>query len=272
MSHTALQRTIVRLLFDPAFVARLAADPEAALAGAGLEPRERRWLAEADPRAFGVDGYRRTRTLRALLEEHAATAALVCADAGAVRALERFFSDDAFHAAIAERRSLAGAFGAWLLGLARTPEARAVGRLEALVARVRRGTPRPWPEGAALRVPPTVGSEALPAGAVAAWQAVVTPLRQAEDGPVAALLAPSRAPARARVDERETVCVLAVATGGDVALSDVSEPLHDLLRIVGDGAPEADALAHLAAEGLDAVEAAELVSELVGDGLLERRP
>jgi len=70
MSHIALQHVIVRMLYDPAFVQRVYADPHVATADCDVCDDERAWLVRADRRAWSVDPYRRARSLTGLLEEY----------------------------------------------------------------------------------------------------------------------------------------------------------------------------------------------------------
>ena len=61
MSYHQLQRVVVRMLYDPAFVAQIFADATTALRDEDLTDQERRWLVEVDRRAYAVDPLRRTR-------------------------------------------------------------------------------------------------------------------------------------------------------------------------------------------------------------------
>ncbi len=98
MSYTALQRVVVRMLFDPPFIARVYADPERALTGVDLSPAERRWLVTPDRRAYGVDVYRRSRALAELLREFPVSAALIIRAGLGIARLDPYFSTAGFHA------------------------------------------------------------------------------------------------------------------------------------------------------------------------------
>jgi hypothetical protein len=111
MSHQALQRVLVRLLYDPVFAEAVALAPDSALADVPLSQAERGWLAAADPRPFRLDPLRRTRTLRALLDEYPAALALALA-APTRLDVDAFFSSPEFHTAIQDRHALAPRFGA----------------------------------------------------------------------------------------------------------------------------------------------------------------
>ncbi len=75
MSHVAVQRVIVRMLYDAAFAERVYDDPGSALAGVDLTDAETAWLTASDPRAWRVDPLRRARTLKALLDEFSVSGA-----------------------------------------------------------------------------------------------------------------------------------------------------------------------------------------------------
>lgn len=149
MSHRTLRRVVVRLLHDPTLVARVAADPDGALAGLDLTAAERGWLAAVPPNAWRTDPDRPRRVLAALRDEYPASLALSPAQ------VDGFFASAAFHRAVDERGSLAIAFGDHLIDAA-DPRLDAVARLERAMASVRRAPrhPQPSPTGR-LRLSPT---------------------------------------------------------------------------------------------------------------------
>ncbi|HMY75348.1 MAG TPA: hypothetical protein PLQ88_26245, partial [Blastocatellia bacterium] len=69
MSHHTLQKLVVRMLFDEAFVEEVYAEPSRALAGLELTDAERGQLLAVDRRAWRHDPLRRKRTLQTLAEE-----------------------------------------------------------------------------------------------------------------------------------------------------------------------------------------------------------
>ncbi|HVO30136.1 MAG TPA: hypothetical protein VMV18_05355, partial [bacterium] len=113
MSTTALQRVMVRMLYDPAFRERVYAS-DAPLAGLDLPARAHAWLVRPDRRAWATDSHRRARTLTALLGELPLASAVAASTRGAASALDEFFSSEIFHRGIQEGLSLAGMFAAWL--------------------------------------------------------------------------------------------------------------------------------------------------------------
>lgn len=247
----ALQRVIVRMLYDPAFVEKIytgAPLPE-------LDPRSRALLLAVDRRAWGTDPLRRSRTLTALLEEFPVSAALV-----GVGRLDPFFSSPIFHRAIQARQRLALAFGAWLL-----PLAGPVSALETAVAAARRDPlARAVPEGCLARAP-GVRCVRVPGGTLARYEHV-----RARLGP-----RPLEALARPRLEigplpplDGEEILLLQRDIRGEVGVSLVGEELADLLDFVATPRPRAAVLAEARRLGAEAGEEDELVEGLVGDGLI----
>ncbi|MAG59127.1 MAG: hypothetical protein CMJ83_22810 [Planctomycetes bacterium] len=115
--YVALQRIVVRMLFDPAFVDRVYADPRRALEGLELDPSLVEQLVANDRRLWNADRLRRTRALNVLMEELKVSSALALLREERVAALDLFFSSDAFHAAVQRRRYLALAFVEFLAEL-----------------------------------------------------------------------------------------------------------------------------------------------------------
>ncbi|GMV41376.1 MAG: hypothetical protein AMXMBFR64_30920 [Myxococcales bacterium] len=264
MSHTALQRALVRMLYDPALVAAVYADPSCL----GLGPEEQRWLTAQDPRAYATDPHRRGRTLAALIEELPAASALA-ARAGGASALDAFFSSARFHGCIETRGSLAEAYAEHLAGLTgRERRLAPVASLEGAIARARRA--RPSARGAGLLVTaPGVVALRLCGGTLALRQAVIAALSAHEDGLVAAVVDRSlRLPAR-RLDPAtpEELLVERAADGG-IGVSEGSAALGELLRACASPVPRDVALAEARRHGLEPGEDAEVVDGLITDGLL----
>ena len=143
MSYRTLERIYVRMLFDPAFAARVYENAEAALAGLDLDEGERAQLVAVDRRAWAHDPLRRYRTLRILAEEFKASTTIALAATRSIASLDAFFSAPEFHAAVQERGSMAGAFVRYLERLVaerpiESPQLPDVLRLEAMLARCRR--------------------------------------------------------------------------------------------------------------------------------------
>ena len=115
MSHHTLQKLMVRMLFDEAFVAAVHATPEQALAKLELTNEERAQLLGVDQRAWRYDALRRKRTLRTLVEEFKISTTIVLAATRSLASLEQFFSSPFFHNAVQTRGSLGLSFAEFLL-------------------------------------------------------------------------------------------------------------------------------------------------------------
>ena len=142
MSHVALQRVMVRMLYDAAFTDEVLRDPATALRDVELSDDERAFLARPDPRAWKIDPERPRRSLTVLLQEYPASFALVHRSDG-LGPLQAFFGTPRFHAVVQDRGSMAAAFGDHLVQLAEEGAAggepvTALARLEQATAKLRR--------------------------------------------------------------------------------------------------------------------------------------
>jgi hypothetical protein len=296
VSHHVLQALVVRLLYDPELVARMYADPERALAGLELTAAERKLAIAPDRRAYATDPHRRSRTLTELLREYPVAASFVAGEAGGIALLDRFFSSPNFHAAIADRMSLARTFGDYLLALARKshrdPRLAPCARLEQAIAGVRR-TPVPSARaGKAARAhtrpswlvrPPGVQILAVPAGTLEQFEQAKAALGAHGTDPVAALLSDRwRPPLPASPTSEPEEHLLVEADWPEMPRSAAEGACEPCIR-VGAITPELAALltaatppgaspAALAARarelGADPGEEAEILGGLVAQGLL----
>lgn len=245
MSHLALRRVMVRMLHDPALVEAVYADPARALAGVPLSAVERAWLVATPRAAWGTDPERPQRVLAALLDEFPVTSSAAAARAGS------FFASAAFHRSVQERGSLALAFGEHL-ATEGAPATIALARVETAIAEVRRAprTPVPSPVGM-LRRSPAAAVIAVPAGTLQCYDA----LRRG-----------APAPPLAAGDER----LLILRSGADTEVT-VEEIPVALATLLADATLPRERAALLAATrrlGTDPGEDAEVVDELIRDGLL----
>lgn len=263
MSAPVLQRVVVRMLHDAELRAAVYADPERALAGLDLDADERAQLVRPDPRAWAVDVHRADRVLTSLIEEYpVATLALIEDDGGALLRLRRFFQSGFFHDAIMTRRSLAPAFGEFLASLSHTARSRSFIALETGIAALRRAAPSPSPGLLLTRSPRHLALELL-AGTLAAWDRARQTLGPK---PAEALLRPKR-PRLGALDAKAREHVLLEMQHEPVA-SFVGESLVRLLAEATAPRSRDALLAVIAAEGADAREGAEILDELVAEGLL----
>ena len=253
MSHRALQRAIVRLLFDPALAGRVYAGGSLP----GLTEKELAWLRSPDARAWRTDPHRRARSLHALLEELPAAAAL----SGDPPALLSFFSSDAFHACIEEGGSLALSFGAWLASRL-APPARDVARIETAIADLRRRRARAAPPG---RLALSAFAEVLEVDAAAAdlhatlvERLGASPVEVLVKGPLPAVRVPAPTGNEA---------VLVHRRGGDVTVERLPDALAALLAFAREPRTR-DALVAEARRLGAGDDAAEIVDSLLADALL----
>lgn len=143
MSYHALQRVVVRMLFDPAFVDQCYNDPANALIDLDLTEMERVQLLATDRRAWGYDPLRRQRTLRTLVEEFKVSTTLALAETRKLAFLDSFFSSKHFHNAVQTRASMGLAFAKFLSeacqsGQLKTAQLPDIVRVESALARCRR--------------------------------------------------------------------------------------------------------------------------------------
>ncbi|HLU49181.1 MAG TPA: hypothetical protein VK116_13890, partial [Planctomycetota bacterium] len=110
----SLQRVVIRMLFDPAFVERVYEDPSRTLAGLELDPQLVAQLLTNDRRLWNADRLRRARALKVLIDEMKVTTTLVLAECRRIAFLDAFFSSDLFHDAVQKRGYMAVAFISYL--------------------------------------------------------------------------------------------------------------------------------------------------------------
>lgn len=270
MSAWALQRVVVRMLYDPALVEAVYADAAAALADVELTAAERGWLTAADRRRWRADPMRRSRGLTAVLEEFPTAGALAARRRG-VAALDGFFSSAAFHRCVQAGGSLAPTFGAWLVEWGGAVEALAL--IEGGIARVRRApsvavADAVEPHAARWMTAPGAWGAMVPGGAVAGWQAMTARLAEHPDGPLGAVVDFDFAvPALAlRADAPEGV--VAEQTDEGVGVAEAPASLARLLAALVTPRGWGEVVALLGALGAEPGEEAELVCALADDGLL----
>ncbi|MEO7632708.1 MAG: hypothetical protein ABIU20_04875 [Blastocatellia bacterium] len=164
MSHHALQKLAVRMLFDEAFVVAIHVNADEALVGADLTEAERAQLLNVDRRAWRHDALRRRRTLRTLAEEFKISTTVILAETRSLASLEQFFSSLFFHRSIEQRGSLARGFADFLLdgcqrGAWTAPQIPDIVRLETAIAGCRRALGREG-EHEAVALPATINDRA----------------------------------------------------------------------------------------------------------------
>ena len=279
MSYRMLERVYVRMLFDPAFAAKVYEDAEAALAGLDLDESERAQLVAVDRRAWAHDPLRRYRTLRVLAEEFKASTTIALAATRSLGSLDAFFSSPEFHASVQERGSMAAAFSRYLERLVverpiAAPQLPDVLRLEAMLARCRRDLEaRELVEATPAAVGPETRVGLAPGHAIGRFNAnVVEAVNAAERylfevGLMPAVALCEDAP---RLEELpsvvdESVYLLALPSTSGVSLLPVDEDYYRLLsRFDGGPARIADA----ARCGLPREDVETMLGSLLEEGVL----
>jgi hypothetical protein len=278
VSHTALARVVLRMHFDPAFVAAVHRDPEAALEPEGLTAEEREDLLAVDPRAFGVDLLRPARARKDLCDEYRVSSTLVLAATRRLADLDAFFSGPHFHDEVQGRGSLARAFAAHLRGFAGRPglppQFPDVLRLEETTARLRREIetpPAPPPPGTCRRAPAVAGlrvggSTLEVVNAVERWlfEASLLPAPAlCDDAPGLPPLPPAR-PGEPRH------LLLSPDGEGGIALAEPGKAAVEALISLEEPLPEEDFAARAASRGLRPDLARRLLADLVDAALVVR--
>jgi hypothetical protein len=273
MSYHQLQRVVVRMLYDPDFVAQIFADPATALRDEDLTDQERRWLVEVDRRAYAVDPLRRARTLTALIEEFPVSVQHLVQQTGQPALLDAFFSSPHFHTCIQQRGSLAASFSAYVLsealqrlspGLALSP----LVHIETALAHLRRQQSSLAGASPALHdslmLAPTVALRRVPVGTFAHYQAALDVLSNDADGLVAAAFKSFTLPVPQAIQEHEWLLIVWQQDSATIEV--LPEALGCLLATAP--APRSTLRATVCALGADADEANEIIDDLVADGVL----
>lgn len=273
MSARALQRVVVRMLYDPALVEAVYRDPASALADVPLTEAERGWLRAPDRRRWAVDPLRRTRGLQALLEEYPAAGAVAARRFG-LPGLDGFFSSGDFHRCVQGRGSLADAFGRWLAERSQGPVA-ALATIERGIARVRRAPPpvEEASDGPRWSTAPWAFGAAVPGGSFAGWQRLRGHLDGYAGGALAALLDGDFDLPATPLDAAAPEGVIVERTGpapADVVVGQGPPALGALLTRLERPHDWPETAAALQALGAGADEAAEVARSLLDDGLVTR--
>jgi len=246
-----VQQALVCMLFDPKYAARVYGEAELAELGV----RERALLREVDPRALATDDMRRARAMHAILDEFPVSAAVVGLDL-----VDRFFASPAFRRCVFERGAMALAFGDDYL----RDRAKGVGALETAMAHARRRRPRTGPPASLARAP-GVEIVRVPDQTLAWYQ---RGRQRLGDEPLRAL-AKLRKPWKQKPPRRGAQWLLIETDGdGSLALGGASAALGGLLAAAGQGIAPALLRARAIELGAAPEDAAELLDDLVRDGLL----
>ena len=289
MSAVALQRVVVRMMYDATFRQRVYADPQRALRDVPLTPQERQWLVTPKSSAYGADAYRSGRALSGLLEEFPVAGALAVRLPRGIQRLQQFFASQVFHQCVQERGSMAMAFGCYLGSAAfrsrHTPsEIDHIATVETGIACVRRAAPVPDSSPASitddtpLRLAPWVELIQVHPDTLARYRTLLTRLRQYRGGLVEAVLDTTYAlPPGAAVRGKATAwALISQIPGSDgPSLESSTDDLGRLLTTVKTPMRWGDVSKMVENMGCEPQEAQEVISGLVEDRILiclSRRP
>lgn len=277
MAHLALQRVIVRMLWDPEFAERVRSQADVALAGEELTGEEIAWLKKPDPRAWRTDPQRRARTLHGLLEEFPASGLVAARHPRGVFFLDRFFSSTTFHACVRDGASLALAFGTYMArevaAAVEDPRVRALSGIESEIAAFRRRvidpTDRMLPPG--IRLAPGCRLIAVPTGAVALLEEITSRMASKTGGAPAliALGSPGFGDLPASIGFESATALLREDDQSRISVEELPDALAALLRSVESSPKTREALlAEARRHGASPGEDAEIIEELVADRTL----
>lgn len=279
MSAIALQRVVVRMLFDAAFCDHVYADPETALHDVNLTAQERQWLVTPDPRAYKADTYRSSRTLTGLLEEYPVAAALIVRRPQGLERLQRFFTSPFFHQCIQQRGSLAAAFGTYLASpdFAAQPEVGCIAAIEMAIAQVRRAsilladTPPPLTAATELQLAPWVVLLTMQPTTLQYYTTLLQRLQHHSSSVLQATLDTTwRLPGNRRPPKAAPTYVMVVGVPGTEgpSLEAMSDELAALLAAAQHAVPLRDLCAVAVRLGADSHEAVDIIQGCVTDRLL----
>ena len=275
MGHHALQRVVVRMIYDPVFARSVSADARRALKDVSLSEAEVSWLKDVDPRAFATDVHRVDRTLKAMIDEYPRSTAIIFRRDTNLQGLAAFFSEREFHEAIQNRLSLAISFGDYLMRYAGRLERdlRSMADLEQNLAALQRNKTPEFFGKAEYCLHPCVSLHQAPKGTLELFVELGNRLSRVNtDLANAALSGTVKIEDLEPLEDRRFEFILAVkdfASGG-VSLERCSETLYGLLVMAQGGSSREDLIDVVLREGGTRKEAAEIIKGFLDEGLLFR--
>lgn len=285
----AMQRVVVRMLFDPVFVEQVYANPDAALAGLELDNGLVEQLLTNDRRLWNADRMRRRRALHILIEEFKVASTLAMHEGRSLSLLDAFFSSAPFHQAVQLRGYMAIAYVAYLesllqAGTLSSPHLVAALRLEAAMARSRRllrdalrGVD-PVAERARARkgsqwlCQPGVLGVFVPSGTIALVQHIETYLFEVSQVPALTLCddAPRPDPLPALDESTPEAYLLEPQMGGKVELSGVPAEFIHGVQVCEEPRSGVELVSALGQRGIAPQDATDYAEQLLEGGVLRR--
>lgn len=289
-SVVAMQRVVVRMLFDPAFVERVYRAPHKTLGGLGIEEALITQLVENDRRLWNADRLRRSRALHILMEEFKVSTTLALHEGRSLALLDAFFSSPHFHDAVQLRGYMAMAFVGYLESLLKRRKLRSnhmvyALRLESAMARSRRmwrdamrgvdtALERARTRGAsALWLnAPGVGGVFLPVGTLALVQHIERYLFEVSQVPALALCddAPRPEPLPTLNMKAGESYLLEPEAGGKVELSGVPGEFIHVIQACEQPRTDKELCKALAAHHISREDALDYAGQLLEGGVLRR--
>jgi hypothetical protein len=285
----AMQRVVIRMLFDPAFVESVYRDSAKALADVELDDELVTQLLANDRRLWNSDRLRRWRALKILMDEFKVASTLVLRETRELDYLDQFFSSGVFHISVQQRGYMALAFVRYLedgfdSGRLASPHTRAALALEALMARSRRelrdaerGYDRMLRRGGDVSgdcvvALPGVRGAVFPGGTLELIQHIEKYLFQASQVPALALCedAPTPDPLPDLDESAPAAFLLEPENRGKVELSQVSATIARLVDLLDSPIAEAEVSRRAADSGIETEDLDDLVLQLIDGGVLRR--
>ncbi len=280
MPHTALNRVIVRMLFDPTLVEQVYTNPESVLEPLGIPQELQQSLLDTDQRAWGIDQDRRKRSLHSLMGEFPCSSTIVLAHTKKYARLEAFFSSSEFHQCVQHRKSMTSAFVAYLRGIEATgeisePQFSDILTIEAQMAACRRDLSAPPPHltPAQLCKAPGVAVQQVNAETINAINAVERYLHDLSMLPAIALCDDKPGfPALPTTTDAAQIFLLLRPRDGTIQLSPVSVVIHDAIQEAEVPLAPKDFIRKMEKRGLSKAHCQQLITTLKQEELLHQSP
>lgn len=283
MSHVAVQRVMVRMLFDRGYAERVLTAPKAALEGEGISEQERAWLLRPDARAWRADAGRPRRALSALLQEYPTSFALIVRSMGTLDALSAYFSSPHFKRAVGPGGSMALAFGDFLIeevyaGRIADPRVAALAGLERAIAALHRTSTSLEPEAGFEATHFALSSDKslyrAPRGTADLHEAIHLALGETGHAMGRAVLEPPPLPtSMLDASEEEPLLLELLRDDGPrvkymAGAAEITEELFALLEHARTGRTFPELVAEVTRLGAEEADAPEVISGLIEDAIL----
>lgn len=276
MPHKALNRIVVRMLYDPKFQEEVYLRPRDVMDPLGIPVGLQDSLLQNDRRAWNLDTQRRKRSLQGLMEEFPCSSTLVLAHTKSLSTLDSFFSSDIFHKCIQNRGSMPLSFIEYLSSLGKGEPLQEnlfkdILALEAAKATVRRAHSAPKAE---LKIKEVVCQPGVLCGSFT--NVTIDNINIIEEYLYELSLIPAIALCNDKPDfpqlkeskSKAPFFLMLQPKDGDIAISPVSIVIHDALNLLQKPLTESRFLGLMQNKGLKAQSANQLLSSLIQQNLV----